>query len=349
VFAPGDNSQSITLNNINLVRGEFTDFEKLINKYLPDFIFCHWIVRKNKKYFDFLLEEKIPIGIFIHGYEGLIWWRRLFHLADSDLRTFLIYIQSNMRQLWFLRKFISKANRIPQIGFIFVSEWMKKITESDTKIRIKNNRIIPNSINFNLFHYHKKDRSKRFNIVSIRSFTSKKYAADVLFKVLLNLKQQEFFNDLNIKIYGQTNNRSYSQSLYNQFENEIKNFPNVTLHQGMISHTEMNQVFQFGGIFLGPTRQDSQGVIMCEAAACGLVPIVSNNTAIPDFVDPNFGFLCNTIKDFTNSIKVLIQDPDRYEKMSFLAHKKMKELDSKNIIQKELEFSDYLIGKQGVI
>ena len=45
------------------------------------------------------------------------------------------------------------------------------------------------------------------------------------------------------------------------------------------------------GIFMVPTRLDSQGVSRDEAMSSGLVPITNNVAAIPEFVDDTCGML----------------------------------------------------------
>ena len=56
------------------------------------------------------------------------------------------------------------------------------------------------------------------------------------------------------------------------------------------------------GIFICPTRQDAQGVSMCEAMSSGLVPITLYNTAIPECL-PNDERLVNNNKIIKEKIK----------------------------------------------
>jgi glycosyltransferase involved in cell wall biosynthesis len=75
------------------------------------------------------------------------------------------------------------------------------------------------------------------------------------------------------------------------------------------------------GILLCPTRMDAQGVSMCEGMMSGLVPITSNNTAIPEFVkDRVSGFLTNSYQEIAASIQYLYDHPNQFLEMSANAH-----------------------------
>lgn len=59
------------------------------------------------------------------------------------------------------------------------------------------------------------------------------------------------------------------------------------------------------GVMLIPTRQDAQGVSMCEAICSGLVVVTSDNTANPEFASTQYAYLCNHIEDYVNAIENL--------------------------------------------
>ena len=76
-----------------------------------------------------------------------------------------------------------------------------------------------------------------------------------------------------------------------------------------------------------PTRQDAQGVSMCEAMSSGLVPVTSNNTAIPEYV--------NELKD---AIQEMYYSPDIFLKKSKKASQHINKICSpQKVITKELD------------
>ena len=80
------------------------------------------------------------------------------------------------------------------------------------------------------------------------------------------------------------------------------------------------------GLFLCPTRQDAQGVSMCEAMSSGLVPITSHNTAIPEFVAHGVnGFLCRAPGELAQAIADMWKNPDQFQRMSRAASRSISE------------------------
>lgn len=87
-----------------------------------------------------------------------------------------------------------------------------------------------------------------------------------------------------------------------------------------------------------PTRQDAQGVSMCEAMSSGLVPLTSNNTAIPEYVYDDCGYLTNNYHELAAAIEELYYDSNLFLEKSKNASKNISELCSpKVVIKKELE------------
>ena len=86
-----------------------------------------------------------------------------------------------------------------------------------------------------------------------------------------------------------------------------------------------------------PTRQDAQGVSMCEAMSSGLVPVTSNNTAIPEYVNESCGYLGNNVDDLKDAIKEMYYNPDIFLKKSKKASQHINKICSPQIvINKEL-------------
>ena len=78
---------------------------------------------------------------------------------------------------------------------------------------------------------------------------------------------------------------------------------------------------------------------MCEAMASGLVPIASDNTAIPEYVDHNLsGILTdNSASQIADALEELLLNPERFQQMSEQAAKKVREkCNIENISKKEL-------------
>lgn len=309
----------------------FNNKEKLffaVKSFDPDKLLIHF-------YQSWMLEQvikrlSVPVIIWVHGYEALGWYRRLFNYTLYS-PVLLNYIKKNTWQQYQFRKMIQYANKTMKIRFIFVSNWMRRITEWDALIRIKQWTIIPNPIDTDLFKYKRKDPEQRKHILLLRSFDSNKYANDVSAKAIQILSLKSFFFELHFTIVGKG-------QLFKKITDPLKKFKNVELHEGAVQHITIPELHAKNGIFLCPTRQDAQGVSMCEAMSSGLVPVTSNNTAIPEFVtDKETGFVTNNAQELVEAIELMFHQPDLFMKVSQQTSASLRKICSINyIIAKEL-------------
>lgn len=278
------------------------------------------------------VDKNMPLIIWVHGTEALGWYRRLFFFDIKRPHRFLGYILLNIRQMAFMHKLIN--NKTINKKFVFVSEWMKNILEKDSlsKNKINDYEIIPNVVDENLFNYVEKNKKDRLNILSVRPYASLKYANDLSVKTVLKLSEKNYFNELKFTFYG-------DGKLFDKTLEPIKEFKNVLVNKKFISQKEISKLHKKNGIMLIPTRQDAQGVSMCEAMASGLVPISSNNTAIPEYLDNNSGYLCNNVEEMVNAIEEMYNNSKLFLDKSKNAYLKVNSLcNSKLVIEKEINY-----------
>lgn len=309
----------------------FDDAETLLNAILqfnPDKILIHfyqsWMLEKIIKKMD------VPVLIWVHGYEALGWYRRLFNYSWYS-PVLLRYIKSNTIQQYHFRKMIKHANVTDRIGFVFVSNWMRRITQQDTLSSISKSYIIANPIDTELFAYSIKDANYRKKILLLRSFSSNKYANDIAVEAIELLSAKPFFNELEFTIMGKG-------PLFDKVTAPLQKYDNVKLDEKVVRQKDIPALHAMFGIFLCPTRQDAQGVSMCEAMSSGLVPVTSNNTAIPEFVQHGVsGFLTYCATEIADAIELLYNKPAVFMEMSHQAATSIREACSLDvIIKKEL-------------
>ena len=283
---------------------------ELLQDYGPDVIFIHFVLRSYIRHI--IPYHNVPYFIWVHGFEALGWYRRLFNYSVKQVlsRPYLREVKENMQQLLALRGLIKHSNRQGNPKFIFVSDWMKRICETDTQTRILHSRIIPNPINVSIFSFAEKSPEARKKILLIRPFSSRKYATDLAMEAICMLSARPEFGDMEFTVVG--------KGIF--FELQVKplrQFKNVKLYQGFLKQPEIAELHRKHGLFLCPTRQDAQGVSMCEAMSSGLVPITSDNTAIPEFVQHHkTGFLTRSPKEIADSILELYNNPDLFAQVS---------------------------------
>ncbi len=299
-----------TFGGVKVFEGNSTNTTDILKENINAKIFVHFVDKHMLKAITSVSND-FNIYIWIHGTEALSWKRRMFNLRLNfkSMLSFLKYVYFNKRQMKFMKKMINNSEL--NVKYIFVSNWMKQILEKDTHTKIKENEyeIIPNVIDEKIFSYEEKNVSKRLQVFSIRPYSSKKYANDITVKVILKLSKKQYFYDFTFNLYG-------DGILHNKYMKKIRKFKNVNIYKKFLSQEEISMIHKRCGVLISPTRQDAQGVSMCEAISSGLVPIVSNNTAIPEFVNSEFGFLCNSVNDFVNAFDIIYYNPNQYKIMS---------------------------------
>lgn len=313
-------------DSVKVIEGNKKILTKLVSEKNYDKLLVHFI---DRHMMDVICRNNfdIPILVWVHGVEALGWYRRLFNF---NVKEFPKYVVQNTRQMLKFKQFIKKSKE-KNVTFIFVSNWMKKVLEKDTLEKIKNYEIIPNVIDTGLFKYNDKSPELRKKILLIRPFASKKYANDIAIKAIKYLSSWEHFSDLEFRIVGEG---KYFKTL----TSKLKKYKNIFIQNQFLSQYEIANIHKEYGVFLCPTRQDAQGVSMCEAMSSGLVPVTSNNTAIPEFVDKESGFLTNNPMEIAKAIKKLYKNPEMFNQMSKNASRKINVKCGKdNTIAKELE------------
>lgn len=309
-YRPFEKDSSYHYEGINVFNYSAKDsYVEAIKFNKPNVIGIHFV--GGWLYDAFLKHNKdIPVVIWIHGEEALGWYRRLYNYNLSSFIKLGVFMAKNIYQLYHLRRIIKQSNKVSNIQFIFVSKWMKKITETDTFCKIENYNIIPNPIDTELFKYRFKNHEFSKKILLIRSFQTKKYANDIAIDAILLLSKRKFFKDLTFDLYGKG-------QYFDKLTAPLKVFPNVKLHNHYIANNDIPAVHETHGIFLCPTRQDAQGVSMCEAMSSGLVPISSDNTAIPEFINHMFsGILTNNAHEIADGIEQLVTKKELFENLS---------------------------------
>lgn len=276
------------------------------------------------------------ITVWIHGFEAENWHRRWFNFLENKkaLKSILQKAENYYpKQLNFMHEIYSEESI--NLKFIYVSKWFKEhIADIDAKVSPKNYAIIPNIIDGDLFNYQPKDFNQRLRILSIRPFASRKYANDQSVKAIELLSEKPFFKNLEFHFYG-------DGVLFNEVLAPLSKFDNVHIHRGFLQQAEISKLHKDFGVFLCPTRLDSQGVSMCEAMSSGLVPITSNVTAIPEYVThKKTGLLAES--ESPNSLAYQIErlyfNKVLFKEISFNTAKSIREIADVNIvINKELE------------
>lgn len=269
---------------------------------------------------------------WLHGYEVLRWERRRFnYTADEIISCEERFEKESNEKMTFLRKLFGRKN----FRFVFVSHWLNKVVKEDVGVLPEHYTIIPNYIDDDLFQYCKKTQDDMKKVFVVKSNKTRIYANDIVTDVILDLSKRDCFKDMEFNVYG---NGGLFQENYSRLID--CGFSNVHIHQHFLSQVEIAQRHKENGIFLCPTRQDTQGVSMCEAMSSGMVVITNRVAAIPEYINDECGFLCDNenAKQMADAIEKLVTTKDMFIPYSQNAARYVRDkCGYKNTIEKELK------------
>ncbi len=274
--------------------------------------------------------DRVQVTVWTHGADIQSYGRRAF-LYDTPEQHAKAQALSDARlSLW--REMLSPMH--PNLKIVFVSRYLAETSMADLGIQIPPQQyaIIHNPIDTDFFEYKPKPAEQRKKILSIRPYASRVYANDLMVNAILELQQYEFFKELEFRIIG-------DGPLFDEVLAPIAGLDNVIIERRFVNRHEIKTLHQQYGLFMCPTRMDTQGVSRDEAMSSGLIPLTNYVAAIPEFVDVNCAVLAseNDATELVNGIISLYNNPDKFTTMSFNANNMVRNTSSHTTtISKEL-------------
>lgn len=280
--------------------------------------------------------RRLRVIVWLHGSEIQAWHRRGYNY-QSDQERAKARRESEGR-LAFWRRILRPM--VANLKLVFVSRHFAEEVFEDLGFRLPDDgyRIIHNPIDTDLFSYHVKPVEQRKRVLSIRPYASRTYANDLAVAAILALSTRPCFKDMAFRLIG-------DGKLFEETLEPLRHFPNVIVERRFLAHAEIASLHKDYGVFLVPSRMDSQGVSRDEAMASGLVPVTNAIAAIPEFVSPESGFLCEpeNARELAASLETLYENPKLFERMSRAAAIEVRASRSVELIfneEKSIIFSD---------
>ena len=227
------------------------------------------------------IPKECRVNLFIHGYEVRNWSRLPYEIAARENIDAQIERSLRTRDIW---STLVDENS-PISNFVFVSEWWKQAVGEDLRLVFPEERshVIHNVIDTALFSYQPKSPDQRHNLLWVRNARAWNYGADLAAELLGRLKQSFYWNQLKVTLVG--------DGKYFHYFDQFKDDSNVTIINGYISQQQIADLHKSHGIFLVPSRFDTQGVSRDEAMSSGLVPVTCPVAAVTEFVDESCAIL----------------------------------------------------------
>ena len=117
-----------------------------------------------------------------------------------------------------------------------------------------------------------------FRMVSVRHLEPK-YGLDVLIEAVSMLHKQQPSLEFSLDIYGEGSQRSELQALIDR-----RKMASVIRLPGPVAQQHMPQLLQNADLVIVPSREESFGVAVLEASACGLPVIGSRVGGLPEVI-----------------------------------------------------------------
>ncbi|WP_368934345.1 glycosyltransferase family protein [Alcaligenes faecalis] len=278
--------------------------------------------------------DSVRISVWAHGSEIQSWRRREFEFEGMRLEEVERKKKLGENRDRFWRDLFSI--RHDNLDFIFVSNYFADEVFLDLGVNPSgvNYHVIHNPIDTRLFSYVPKNAEQRKKILSIRPYSARAYANDLSVKAVLKLSESSFFKDLSFHFVG--DGEFFDETLL-----PLRKFSNVKIEKRFLTQQEISLLHKENGIFLVPTRCDTQGVSRDEAMSSGLVPVTNAVSAVTEFVDESSGCLASAENsdELADFIKKLYYDADLYCSLSVAAAQRVRsQSDADLMISKELGF-----------
>jgi len=294
---------------VDVAIGPYAYLRETLENFDPDAIAVHAPTRSMGRELPPALKTRRFVTWF-HGSEVLLATFHNYH-APWDLTTrvkSLVY--GDPSKIFIIRSLIKQSAAV-----VYVSEWMKKMAERYTFMKLPASFVIPNPIDTDLFRCTERDRQSMYRGLSVRSLEWK-YGVDIAVKAYSNLKETD------LTVLGNGSLKAYLLRLAE------KSRSNVHFRYESVEHNKMPSVYAEFGYFVAPSRTEAQGVAMCEAMACGLPVVATNVGGIPEFVKNGVNGLLVAPEnpyELRKAIKRLLTDPALYKKLSEGATSSVKE------------------------
>lgn len=285
-----------------------------------------------------------PVIIWVHGFEAEAWHRRwyLVNQSSADLRRLLRLRDTHYRpQLDFFRRLATDGEL--NVHFVAVSRWFLEImAETDIGVELTPSTVIHNLIETDTFPYTPKDPELRRHVLVIRPFVTTKYGTDIAADAIVELSKRPGFDAMHFRVFGEG-------PLFDEHTAPIRQFGNVELNRHLVPHADIPALQAESGVFLCPTRWDSQGVSMGEAMSSGLVPVATDTSAIGEFVTHGESGLLGRVEDQASHADAIqaLQDPELFRRLSAGAAERVRrQCGPEHTVERELGLIGELVEGQ---
>ncbi len=269
-----------------------------------------------------------------HGYDCRDYFRLHFNFSIDELKRDVksLEILQSKRFAALLLAAESCPDRL-----VFVSEFLRDVATVDTGGDFSKSSVIPNFLSESFYNEQPSIDGAPRQVLVIKNFDRLNYAGDQVIGAIEAWNKRPDAARLKFTIVGF--GRYFPQVL-----RSLSEIDNVSIIEGPISSLSIQKFFQKHQIYLSPTRYETQGMSVCEAAGAGLAILSTKTCAVPEFIDQNLSFLAqpDSILDLVKGLEIIANMPtNRFDARRIEQSEKIRsKLSYANTIEKEI----YLLG-----
>jgi len=289
-----------------------------------DVICLHFLDRHNARVLEGVDLSRTRLLLWCHGAETLYW-------DSPKFTTGYFQPQRKLGEEERLRyedrdRILGRLDVLPNLTWVFVSSFCRTRARELTGVAFDRSVVIHNCIDERVFPYRHKDPQLRKRIFVVRKWDdSGCYALDTVVRTIMELSRRPYFRDLTFELCG-------TGPRHDELVAPLRGMDNVHIVDRFLSHAEIAQVHATCGVALFPTRFDTQGVSMLEAASSGLAVVSTLRPSVADFLPDDLDLLVpvDDYRAYADVIEQLYRDPLYFERCSEECHRKASELCGRN-------------------
>lgn len=295
-------------------------------------ILIHFFDDRYANVLDSIDMTETKLYFYLHGAETLYWdWEKIASPYFGEKAE----INDVLREKFKCRdRVIKKYSQLPNVKWIFVSEWAKNRSEELVGVKYQNVDVVPCLIDTELFRYEKKDPELRKKIFVLRKFDNiSTYSLDLDVRTILELSRRPYFKELEFDIYG-------DGDMFEKILAPLTQFSNVHMHKTFLTHEQIREMQKEHGIALIASRFDTQGVTIGEAAAAGCVTVTSDVPGIRQWFPSEVNTICEpeNYVGYADVIERMYYNPEEFVYLGkVLSDSVRNQFDFAHTIQKELD------------
>jgi glycosyltransferase involved in cell wall biosynthesis len=303
--------RSHDFDGVTCLSGGAEALARLVESWAPDVIAAHGL---SESMWDVLepAARQMPVRAWLHGSEIPAFMRQKALAEPDDKRPRAVAAVERRCAFW-----NSLLDDMPErLALVFVSNTSVELAREDWGSRVDSlpHSVIPNPVDTSLFRYRAKSADDRYRILLLRPFDSPTYANDLAVEAILRLVEREDCGRLRFTIIG-------DGPLFEETLAPLRDVPSVSISRRFLAQEEIVDEHATHGIFLVPTRLDTQGLSRDEAMASGLVPATNAIPAVCEFVDESCAALAppGNAQSLASAVAAMIDDPALFLRRSAAA------------------------------